>query len=66
VIAGAVGLIGFLEDGKWQLADRTRLKLLSWLKTPVVMPDGSLLIMGGRATAIRYKDGEFQRVPVSL
>ncbi|MEQ8660545.1 MAG: hypothetical protein RLW62_06985 [Gammaproteobacteria bacterium] len=66
VIAGAVGLIGFLEDGKWKLADRTRLKLLSWLKTPVEMPDGTLLIMGGRATAIRYSDGEFQRVPVTF
>ena len=66
VIAGAVGLIGFLEQGKWTIADRTRLKLLSWLKTPVEMPDGSLLITGGRATAIRYKDGEFKRVPVSL
>ncbi len=64
LIAGAVGLIGTLEDGDWSLADRTRLKLLSWLRTPVTMPDGSVLVMGGRAAAIRYKDGTFERVPV--
>ncbi len=66
LIAGAVGLIGFLDNNKWQIADRTRLKLLSWLKTPVALPDGSLLVMGGRATAIRYANGEFVRVPVTF
>ena len=66
VISGAVGLIGTLEDNKWRLADRTQLRLLSWLRTPVAMPDGTLLITGGRSTAIRIKDGEFIRVPVTL
>ncbi|MEE2981827.1 MAG: hypothetical protein VX929_00765 [Pseudomonadota bacterium] len=65
-IAGAVGLIGRLDGGKWQLADRTTLKLLSWLKTPVAMPDGSLVVTGGRATAIRYSDGEWARIPVKF
>lgn len=64
VISGAVGLIGNLNGRKWSLADRTALKLLSWLRTPVAMPDGSLLITGGRATAIRFQGGEFTRVPV--
>lgn len=64
VIAGAVGLIGSLQDGDWNLADRTKLKLLSWLRTPVALPDGSLLVTGGRATAIRYDGGNFTRVPV--
>lgn len=66
LIAGAVGLIGVLDGDTWKLADRTQLHLLSWLKTPVVMPDGSILVLGGRATAIRYKDGNWTRVPVDL
>lgn len=66
IISGAVGLIGTMENDDWVLADRTRLKLLSWLKTPVLLPDGSVLVMGGRAAAIRYKDGEFNRVPVTM
>ncbi len=52
VISGAVGLIGTLENGEWNLADRTELKLLSWIKTPVELPDGRLLVLGGRGTAI--------------
>lgn len=66
VISGAVGLIGRLEGDEWKLADRTSLNLLSWLRSPVVLPDGSILVMGGRSSAIRYKDGAFQRVPVSF
>ncbi len=66
LIAGAVGLIGVLDGAQWKLADRTQLHLLSWLKTPVVMPDGSILVLGGRATAIRYKDGNWTRIPVEL
>jgi hypothetical protein len=66
LIAGAVGLIGVLDGQTWKLADRTQLHLLSWLKTPVAMPDGSILVLGGRATAIRYKDGAWTRVPVEL
>lgn len=65
-IAGAVGLIGVLNDDKWQLADRTELKLLSWLKTPVVMPDGTLVMLGGRSTTIMYKDGAWKRIPVTV
>ena len=66
LIAGAVGLIGVLDGSEWKLADRTQLHLLSWLKTPIVMPDGTILVLGGRATAIRYKDGAWTRVPVEL
>ena len=65
VISGAVGLIGTMVGDDWKVADRTALKLLSWLRTPVSLPDGSILVTGGRAAAIRFKDGEFQRVPVS-
>ncbi|MCZ6774013.1 MAG: hypothetical protein O7G83_18805, partial [Proteobacteria bacterium] len=66
VIAGAVGLIGLLDGDAWQLADRTVLKLLSWLKTPIAMPDGSLVVTGGRATAIRFRDGKWTRIPVKF
>lgn len=66
LIAGAVGLIGVLDGNQWKLADRTQLHLLSWLKTPVLMPDGGILVLGGRATAIRFKDGAWTRVPVEL
>ena len=66
LIAGAVGLIGVLDGNEWKLADRTQLHLLSWLKTPVVMPDGGILVLGGRATVIRFKDGLWTRVPVEL
>jgi len=66
VIAGAVGLIGTLGSDGWKLADRTQLNLLSWLRTPVAMPDGSLLVTGGRATAIQLKDGNWERVPVEF
>ena len=64
IIAGAVGLIGTFDDGEWKLADRTRLKLLSWLKNPVVLEDGTVLMLGGRSTAIAFKDGEWTRIPV--
>lgn len=65
VISGAVGLIGAMsDDGEWQMADRTELKLLSWIKTPVSMPDGSLLVLGGRGTAITVSDGNISRLPM--
>ena len=66
LIAGAVGLIGKLEGSTWSLADRTQLKLLSWLKNPVPLADGSVLMLGGRSTAISYKDGQWTRVPVDV
>ncbi len=63
-IAGAVGMIGVYQNDKWTLADRSKLELLSWLKTPVAMPDGSTLMMGGRQTVIQYKDGNWTRVTI--
>ena len=63
-IAGAVGMMGTLEGSEWKLADRSALQLLSWLRTPVEMPDGSLVLLGGRSTVIRMKDGQLSRVPV--
>ncbi len=66
-IAGAVGLIGILGDNKeWALADRTELQLLSWLRTPVEMPDGSLVMLGGRSTVIVYRDNKWTRIPVTV
>ena len=64
LIAGAVGLIGKYDGNSWALADRTRLRLLSWLKNPVPLEDGSVLLLGGRSTAISFKDGEWTRIPV--
>lgn len=64
IIAGAVGLIGTLDNGEWKLADRTALRLLSWLKNPIVLDDGTVLMLGGRSTAIAFKDGEWTRIPV--
>lgn len=64
IIAGAVGLIGTYDGNEWKLADRTALKLLSWLKNPVVLDDGTVLMLGGRTTAIAFKDGSWTRVPV--
>ena len=66
VIAGAVGVIGTLVDDEWRLADRTQLRLLSWLRSPIVMPDGSLVVTGGRATTLRYRDGEWTRINVKF
>lgn len=66
IITGAVGLVGVLKSDGWELADRTQLKILSWLKNPVSMPDGSIIVLGGRATAIKIKDGEYSRISVSL
>lgn len=63
-IAGAVGMMGTFDGDKWNIADRSALQLLSWLRTPVEMPDGSLVMLGGRSTVIRLKDGELSRVPV--
>ena len=65
-VAGAVGLIGILNGPEWTIADRSELQLLSWLRTPVEMPDGRLVMLGGRATVIAFKDGEWARVPVSF
>ena len=66
VITGAVGLIGQFKNDDWELADRTELKILSWLKNPVSLPDGSLLVLGGRATAISLKNGEYSKITVKL
>lgn len=64
-IAGAVGMVGVFEGENWAIADRSALQLLSWLKTPVEMPDGSVIMLGGRSTVIRLKDGTWSRVPVT-
>ncbi len=64
VISGAVGLIGTLKDDEWTLADRTELKLLSWIKTPVELPNGKLLVLGGRGTAILVDNESVSRVPL--
>ena len=64
LIAGAVGLIGQYIDGEWKLADRTRLRLLSWLKNPVRLDDGTILMLGGRSTAITFKDNAWIRQQV--
>ena len=66
IITGAVGLVGVLESGTWKLADRTQLKILSWLRNPVKMPDDSVVVLGGRATAISIKDGNYTRITVGL
>lgn len=63
-VAGAVGLLGVLDGGEWKIADRSELQLLSWLRTPVEMPDGTLIMLGGRSTVIAYKDGKWSRVAV--
>lgn len=65
VVAGAVGLVGVLEGEKWKVADRSELQLLSWLRTVVKMPDGSLVLLGGRSTTIALKDGKFSRIAVA-
>ncbi len=64
-IAGAVGMVGTLEGEKWSIADRSALQLLSWIKTPVEMPDGSVVMLGGRSTVIRLKDGTWTRLPIT-
>ena len=66
LVAGAVGLLGVMDGGAWAIADRSELQLLSWLKTPVEMPDGTLIMLGGRATAIGFKDGQWTRIPVEI
>ena len=66
VITGAVGLIGQFKNNDWELADRTELRILSWLKNPVVLPDGGLLVLGGRATAISLKEGQYKKINVRL
>ncbi len=64
-VAGAVGLIGILNGEEWSIADRSELQLLSWLRTPITMPDGQLIMLGGRSTVISLKDGKWVRVPVT-
>lgn len=64
-IAGAVGMVGVLSGQDWSIADRSALQLLSWLKTPVEMPDGSVVMLGGRSTVVTLKNGEWTRVQVS-
>ncbi|RLA59867.1 MAG: hypothetical protein DRQ89_13540, partial [Epsilonproteobacteria bacterium] len=58
--------VGNYSNGSWTIGDRTQLQLQSWLKTPVKMPDDSLLALGGRSTVIRYQSGRWQRVEVSI
>jgi hypothetical protein len=65
-VAGAVGLLGVMDGREWAIADRSELQLLSWLKTSVAMPDGTLIMLGGRATVIGYKEGKWTRIPVEV
>ena len=64
-IAGAVGMVGTLAGETWTIADRSALQLLSWLKTPVEMPDGTVVMLGGRSTVVTLQNGEWTRVQVS-
>ena len=66
VVAGAVGLIGTYGSDGWSFADRTRLRLLSWVRNPIIMPDKSVVVAGGRVTLIRLRDGEYTRIPVNF
>jgi hypothetical protein len=66
VVAGAVGLIGTYGNDGWSFADRTRLRLLSWMRNPIIMPDKSVVVAGGRVTLIRLRDGEYTRIPVNF
>ncbi len=65
-VAGAVGLLGVMQGSEWAIADRSELQLLSWLKTSVAMPDGTLIMLGGRVTVIGLKDGKWTRIPVEV
>ncbi len=66
LILGAVGLAGIESEGGWILADRTKLQLRSWLKTAVQLPDGSLICLGGRSTALRYQLDKWAILNLSL
>lgn len=64
VVAGAVGVVGALGDEGWELADRTRLRLFSWLTEVLPAGDGRLLAMGGRGTLVRWSGGSWHRIPI--
>lgn len=65
LIFGAVGLAGVFDGNEWHLADRTQLRLLSWLRTPVTLPDGGMLAFGGRSTILNYAARQWARMHVA-
>ena len=65
LIFGAVGLAGFQDASGWLLADRTDLQILSWLRTPVSLPDGRLIALGGRSTIVQFSQGGWSRLTLT-
>ena len=62
MISGAVGTVAIHDESEWQMADRTELGLLSWLKTILHLEDDSYLITGGRGSAVLYQNGQWKRL----
>ena len=65
LVLGAVGLAATFHGEQWSAADRTDLRLLSWLRSPVRLPDGDVVAFGGRSTVIRHDGDKWSRVNLS-
>ena len=66
-VAGAVGLVARLEQGKWLTIDRSQENLYSWLKSFVELEDGRLLLLGGKSTALtRGAEDKWSRVKLRI
>jgi photosystem II stability/assembly factor-like uncharacterized protein len=66
VVAGAVGLLGTLEGANWALVDRTKLDLMSWVRTFVTLENGSTLLLGGRSTSLLYQNNLWKRLKLMI
>ncbi len=61
-VLGAVGLAGIYSQQAWQLADRSRLLVYSWLRHFIELPDRDWLVLGGRSIALRFDGTDWQRL----
>jgi len=62
IAAGAVGTVAILKGGEWDIADRSSLDLIAWLKAVISLGDGSHLVAGGRGSLVLYKNDTWHKL----
>tara|TARA_R110002095_G_scaffold52272_1_gene45593 strand:- start:17 stop:1183 length:1167 start_codon:yes stop_codon:yes gene_type:complete len=62
IVAGAVGTVAMLKGAEWEVADRSGLNLIAWLKSVVILGDDSYLVAGGRGSLVLYKNKAWSKL----
>jgi len=62
IVAGAVGTVAMLKGAVWEVADRSDLNLIAWLKSVVILGDNSYLVAGGRGSLVLYENKAWSKL----